>query len=118
MADAALFIGWGENVPGREAKGIEVFGEALAYYGSLQESGSIEGFDVVLLAPHGGDLAGFLLVKGSDEQLAALRATTEFDRLNTRAGLVVNRLGVVDAVLGAGVGPQIELAQQAIADLA
>jgi hypothetical protein len=118
MADAALFIGWGENVPGREAKGIEVFGEALAYYGGLQGSGSIESYDVVLLAPHGGDLAGFLLVKGSDEQLAALRASEEFDRLNTRAGLVVNRLGVVDAVFGEGVGPQIQLAQQAIADLA
>ena len=33
MAEAGLFIGWGEPVTGREAKGLEVFAEALAYYG-------------------------------------------------------------------------------------
>ena len=36
MADAGLFIGWGAPVRGREAKGLEVFTEALAYYGRLQ----------------------------------------------------------------------------------
>jgi hypothetical protein len=37
MADAGLFIGWGAPVRGREAKGLEVFTEALAYYGRLQQ---------------------------------------------------------------------------------
>jgi hypothetical protein len=37
MAEAGLFIGWGEPVTGREAKGLEVFAEALAYYGKAEQ---------------------------------------------------------------------------------
>jgi hypothetical protein len=54
MADAGLFIGWGAAVRGREAKGLEVFNEALAYYGRLQQEGTIEGLEPVILEPHGG----------------------------------------------------------------
>ncbi len=42
MADAGLFIGWGAPVRGREAKGLEVFNEALSYYARLQQEGVIE----------------------------------------------------------------------------
>lgn len=59
MADAGLFIGWGQPVTGREAKGLEVFAEALAYYGKAEQDGRIESNETVLLSPHGGDLAGF-----------------------------------------------------------
>jgi hypothetical protein len=118
MADAGLFIGWGPPVRGREAKGLEVFNEALSFYGKQQEAGAIESFEVVLIAPHGGDLAGFILVRGSDEQIAALRAGDEFERLNTRAALIVERLGVVDAAVGEGVGEQVSVYQEAIGDLA
>jgi hypothetical protein len=36
MAEAGLFFGWGEPITGREAKGLEVFAEALAYYGKAE----------------------------------------------------------------------------------
>ena len=39
MADAGLFIGWGEVVRGRETEALEVFNETLGYYGRLQEEG-------------------------------------------------------------------------------
>ena len=42
MADDALFFGWGEVVRGRETKAVEVFNEAVAYYGQLQQAGKIE----------------------------------------------------------------------------
>ncbi len=74
MAEAGLFTGWGPPVRGREAKGLEVFNETLSFYGKQQEAGAIESFEVVMLAPHGGDLAGFILARGSEEQIAALRA--------------------------------------------
>jgi hypothetical protein len=117
MADAALFVGWGPPVRGREEKGLEVFNEALAYYGQKQESGAIESFEVVLVAPHGGDLAGFILVRGSQEQLNALRLEDDFDRLNTRADQIVERFGVVDAAVGEGVGRAIAFYQEAIGEL-
>ena len=60
MAGDAIFIGWGDPVHGRELKGLEVFGEAVALWGRLQQEGAIESFEPVLLGPHGGDLQGFL----------------------------------------------------------
>ncbi len=117
MAEAGLFTGWGPPVRGREAKGLDVFNEALSFYGKQQESGAIESFEVVFLAPHGGDLAGFILVRGSEEQIAALRANDEFQRLNTRAGLTAERFGVVDAVVDEAIGPQMAVYQEAISGL-
>jgi hypothetical protein len=118
MADAGLFVGWGPPVPGREAKGLEVFAEAGAFYGACQEAGDIESFEVFLLAPHGGDLAGFFLLRGSPEQCAALRQRDDFQRLSTRAAMVVQNLGIVDAVGAEAVGDQIAVYQEAIADIA
>ena len=102
MADAGLFIGWGAPVYGREAKGLEVFNESLAYYGRLQQEGVIEGFETVILEPHGGDIAGFILIRGSEQKLAQLRVDDEFVGLSTRASLIVEGLGVVGAALGEG----------------
>ena len=82
MADAGLFIGWGGVVRGREARSLDVFQEALTYYGGLQQSGTIESIDAVFLEPHGGDLGGFFLIKGERAKLAALRVDTEFTRIS------------------------------------
>jgi hypothetical protein len=117
MADAGLFIGWGAPVRGREAKGLEVFTEALTYYGRLQQEGAIESFDSVLLEPHGGDLHGFILLRGSEQSLAHLRVDDEFVRLTARAGLVVERVGVVGGALGDGLQDSIATYRQAISDL-
>ncbi|TMK98054.1 MAG: hypothetical protein E6G34_10315 [Actinobacteria bacterium] len=117
MAEAGLFIGWGEPVTGREAKGLEVFAEALAYYGKAEQDGRIESQETVLLGPHGGDLGGFTLVRGSEAQIAALRAEDEFERIVTRAALVVQNVGVVDAAVGDGVQDAIGVYQAAVADL-
>jgi len=117
MAEAGLLIGWGEPVTGREAKGLEVFAEALAYYGKAEQDGRLESQEVVLLGPHGGDLAGFILVRGSDAQIAALRAEDDFERLITRAALVVQNVGVVDASVGEGVQAAVGVYQAAVADL-
>jgi hypothetical protein len=118
LAQAGLFTGWGPPVRGREAKGLEVFNEVVSFYGKQQEGGAIEGFEVVFLAPHGGDLAGFILARGSEEQIAALRASDEFQRLNTRAGLIVERFGVVDAAVDEAIAEQVSVYQEAIGDLA
>jgi hypothetical protein len=100
MATGALFIGWGSVVRGREQKALQVFNEAIEYYTRLQQQGMIEGFEPVALEPHGGDLHGFLLVHGDREKLNALRSSEEFLRLNTRAELVVDSLGIVTAFIG------------------
>jgi hypothetical protein len=118
MADAAMFVGWSTPVRGREETGLGVLAEALALDAELQEEGGIEDFEVVLLGPHGGGLAGFILARGSKEQIAAVRMREDFQRINARAAMVVDDYGVVDAVIGDGVEKQIGVYQEAIKDLA
>jgi hypothetical protein len=108
MADAGLFIGWGEVVRGRETEALEVFNETLGYYGRLQEEGTIESFEPVFLEPHGGDLGGFILIRGDAEKLASLRVSEEFTQLSLRAGLIVDRFGVVGADLAERLQRQME----------
>jgi hypothetical protein len=117
MADAGLFIGWGAPVRGREVKGLDVFNEALALEAKLQEEGAIESFEVVLLGPHGGGLAGFVLVRGSRAQIAAVRERDDVKRLNVRAAQIVEEFGVIDAFLNEGVGQQVELYREAAEEL-
>ena len=117
MAEAGLFIGWGEPVTGREAKGLEVFGEALAYWAEAEQDGRIESSETVLLNPHGGDLAGFTLARGSEAQIAAVRAEDAFERLITRASLIVHNVGVVDAALGEGLESSIGVYRAAVSEL-
>ncbi|MCW3056592.1 MAG: hypothetical protein JWO21_561 [Solirubrobacterales bacterium] len=117
MAESGLFIGWGEPVTGREAKGLEVFAEALAYWAKAEQDGRIESSETVLLNPHGGDLSGFTLARGSEAQIAAVRAEDAFERLITRAALIVHNVGVVDAALGDGLQASIGVYQAAVADL-
>jgi hypothetical protein len=100
MPQGALFIGWGRAVRGREQQALQVFQEALQYYERLKQSGQVESFEPVALEPHGGDLEGFLLIKGDAARLAQLRVDEEFIRLNTRAQLVVDNFGVTGGFIG------------------
>ena len=99
MADAGLFVGFGDPVRGRESQAVEIFNETLGYYGRLQEEGEIDSFEPVFLEPHGGDLSGFILLRGDAQKLAALRVSDEFTQLTLRAGLCVESIGVVGADL-------------------
>jgi len=103
MADAALFVGWGNVVRGREQRGLEVFNDALQYYAELQRKKEIDSFEVVLLEQHGGDLNGFILIRGDEDRLAKLRTDQEFQRRIIRAQLIVDNIGVVAGLIGNGV---------------
>jgi hypothetical protein len=116
MAEAGLFVGWGAPVRGRELAGLGVFQESIEYWGSQQAAGAIESFQVVILEPHGGDLAGFFLLSGSEDQITALRATDEYKNLITRATMIVEGVGAVGAFLGDGLGPAIERYQSAASE--
>ena len=67
----------------------------------MQQDGEIESFDTAILEPHAGDVGGFILLGGS-EKPARVRVDNEFVRMWTRAGLVVEGVGVVGAALGDG----------------
>jgi GNAT superfamily N-acetyltransferase len=104
MADAALFIGFGRPARARERQALQVFAEARQFVGELEDSGEIESSEVVLLQPHGGDLSGFMLIRGSRDQMDALTRHDTFLRLTARATVVVDSFGVVPAYVGDGLG--------------
>ena len=64
IADHGIFIGWGGLVSGRERQSRQVFGDALAHIAEQEQAGNIESHEVVLLSAHGGDLQGFMLMRG------------------------------------------------------
>ena len=100
MAGEALFLGWGPVVRGREQKALQVFQETIEYYGKLQQEGQIDSFEPVLIAPHGGDLGGFVLLRGERSKLDQIRASEEFERLVTRAATIVDNVGAIIAYTG------------------
>jgi len=118
VADAGLFIGWGEVVRGREDRALDVFNETVEFYGQMQSDGRIEDFEVALLQPHGGELAGYAMLRGSQEQMAAVQSDEEFERLMTRASLIVDDLGVIPALIGEGLGRGMAIYQEEIAVVA
>jgi hypothetical protein len=101
MADHGIFIGWGEVVTGRERQAEQVFGEAIAYFTEQQQQGAIDSFEPVLLQPHGGDLDGFMLVRGERDALQRLVTSPEWERLSSRSQAIIHGFGVVRAFLGA-----------------
>jgi len=118
MADAGLFIGFGAPVRGRESQAVELFNESIGYYSQLQEEGEIDSFEPVFLEPHGGDLGGFILLRGDAKKLAALRVSEEFTQLTLRAGLCVENIGVVGADLSERLQSQMAYYTEQIAAIA
>jgi hypothetical protein len=117
MADRTLFVGFGEPVRGREERAIEVFNDWVGMLGRKESAGEIEGMDVTLLDPHGGDLGGFFQVYGSAEQCAALQNDEEFRRAVTDATLIVDNFGVVPGVTGEGVGREMGMYTEAVSKI-
>src|SRR5271154_1373375 len=114
MADRVLFIGWGTPVRGREERGLEVFNETIGLCGRMQQEGRIEKFDVVLLGPN-TDLAGYIELHGSAEQLAAVRESEDFRSNQADASLIVDGLRQIDGATNEGVARDIALYQDSIA---
>ena len=113
MADRLLFLSWDTPVRGLEERGLEVFNEALGLYGRMQQDGRIESFDVVLLAPSGG-LNGYMELRGSAAQMAAVREDADFRRVLVDASMVVDNLRLVDGYCNDGIAREMALYQAAI----
>jgi hypothetical protein len=101
MADAGLFIAWQDAARGRERMAMELFQETMAYYQTKVADGTIESFEPVLLSRHGGDLNGFILIRGEGGKLDAWRRSKEFQDRTLKGLYCLDGFGVVDAHMGA-----------------
>ena len=114
MADRVLFISWGQAVPGREERGVEVFNDAIGICGRMQQEGRIEKFDVVLLQPN-GELNGYIEIHGSAEQIAAVHEDEEFQRNTVEATLVAENVRHIDGATNEEVARQLAMYQESVA---
>jgi hypothetical protein len=113
MADRALVIGWGAPVRGAEERGLEVFNEALGLLGRMQQDGRIESFDVVLCEPN-QNINGFILVRGSAEQINGLRQDDDFRRNTMDAQMIVDGLRHLHGYTNEGIAEAMAFYQEAI----
>jgi hypothetical protein len=118
MTDRMLFLGWGQVVRGREERALEVFNESMDLYGRMEHDGRIARFDVALLEPHAGELAGYIALHGSATQLSAVRHDEEFRRLQVDVSLIVDDLRVIDGFDGPGVAEQMTMYADAVTKVA
>ena len=114
MADRVVVISWGSPRPGREERGLEVFNEALGMYGQFQQDGRIESFDVVLLSPN-ASMNGYICLKGSADQLNAMKEDDDYRRVLTNAALVCEGVCATDGATDEGVADYIRVYQDSIA---
>jgi hypothetical protein len=114
MAEAALCTHWGTPIPGREKQALKVFNETVQWWARVQQEGKIERFDVTVLAPSGGAVAGFLVARGTAEQIDSLRRSKEYQQQLARAQLIASHLSVTDAYVDEGLAQIMSQYQEVI----
>lgn len=102
MADRTLFIGWNRPVVGREKQAMQLFQKCMEYFTKLKKEGKIESFEPVILSAHGGDLNGFIMLKGSAGKLAEIREDNVFLDLVEEAAYCLEGFGMVSGFIGEG----------------
>ena len=104
MADAGMMLTWDRVVPGRDIQAVELWEEMGLYLKRLHAEGRVNAHEFVMLGAHGGNLNGFLLIRGDGDSLARVRASTEFQHMIVRA----NKSLLSFAVLRAHFGEDVE----------
>jgi hypothetical protein len=102
--NGATVIRWGASVPGREAKGLDVFGNAVAHFEGLLKAGRIhshkEFFSVT------GRDGGFMIVEGELSELLTISGEEDILRMNAQAAAIVQDFEIT--VYGGGTDQAVQ----------
>lgn len=102
MANAVIFLGWNRPTVGREQQAMQLFQKSLEFYGKLKTEGRIESFESVILSAHGGDLNGFILIRGDAKKLSEIKQEETFVDLVIEGEYCVDGFGHVDGYIEDG----------------
>ena len=94
MADYGCMIAWDRVAIGRERKALEVWADALDFYGKAQANGQIDRYETLGFESNAAHLLGCILIHGSQQQIDAFMSTNEFRALQQQASMVVSSLTV------------------------
>jgi hypothetical protein len=99
--NGAMIITWGGNVPGREAKGLEVFGRALAQFDELAKEGRIHGHkEYISLTGNTNEVAGTMVIEGALDELLKIQAEEDTRALLVEAASITQNFTVRISVGG------------------
>ena len=102
MANAVIFLGWNRPTVGREQQAMQLFQKSLEFYGKLMAEGRIDSFEPIILSAHGGDLNGFILIRGNAKKLSEIKREETFIDLVIEGEYCVDGFGHVDGYIGDG----------------
>ena len=81
VADVAVFIVSDRVRQGRERRALRVFAASREYFEGLEKQKAIENFEVGVAGPAApADIGAFWMVRGTEDQLRAVRESKEFRR--------------------------------------
>jgi len=109
MGPNSLMFGWNRSIPGREKLSAQHFEDFVGYLTAQQQKKAIDGFDVVFLDGHGGDLNGCFLIKADPAKLQAFAASEEWIKHMMRAALHLEGSGAIRGVTGNAVMDRMKL---------
>ena len=83
----ATVIRWGASIPGREAKGLEVFAASIERFEGLAKQGRIHSHKEFIALD--GRSGGFMVVEGDIAELQKIAIEPETLALNSKAASIV-----------------------------
>ena len=92
MATGAVRISWGASVPGREAKGLEVFGAALERFEEMAKSGRIHSHKEYFALT--GASGGMMMIEGEVDELLKILVEPETLALNSKAEAITQDFAI------------------------
>jgi hypothetical protein len=114
MSSNVIMFGWNRSLTGREQISGRHFQEFMAYLQAQKAGGKIESFDPVLLEPHGGELNGFFLIRGTAEQLFAMTNSPDWVQHQVRATLHLDGTAMWRGLTGQAVTERMGMWMQAV----
>lgn len=100
MNSNVIFVGWNRPSPGRERQSLEQFQDFTNWLQKQQSQGTISGFHQVLLASHGGDLNGFVLITGESQNLEKLTHEETWKDHAARSSVNMSGFGIIPGFTG------------------
>ena len=100
----AIQISWKAGIPGREAKGLEVFGTAVARFEGLAKQGRIHAHQEYFAVT--GTDGGFMLVTGELDELLKISVEPETLALNAQAAAIVQDFAI--QIYGGGTDQSVQ----------
>lgn len=104
MVSSGLFFGWDAPARGRETMAIELFQTWMGYFTEKQKAGMIDSFEPVIMSRHGGDMNGFILVRGERDKLNEMMDEDQYFDLVNSSSYFVDGFGVIPCYLGDDIG--------------